>query len=93
MDNQKLRQIIREEIKKVLNKNLTQQDLITLFKKKSKNQVMIIFLKHSGQYRNIEVAIDDLNQLTYSKTYGTGTTQSGDAIEFKFSEVSSVKII
>lgn len=94
MKNIELRNIIREEIKKVLKEdNLTQQGLITLFNKKAKNKELMIFLKHSGKHRSLELVIHDEDQLTSNKTYGHGTNQDGHEVEFKFSDVSKASII
>lgn len=96
-----VRKYIRQTIKEVLNEanklnedngEITQKKLITLFKKKKPTQVMMVYLKHSGKYSHTWVAIDHLEQLTSNKTYGHGTSEHGDAVEFKFSEVSSVKV-
>lgn len=80
-----IRDLVREEIKKILKESIiSQKDLIKAFKKKSKNQVMMIYLKN-----NKEVAIDDLNQLTQDKKYGYGTDKNGNEIEYMFSEIKN----
>ena len=56
---EKLRELIRKEIKNILNENM-QSKLINLFKKKPKDKELIIFLKHSAKYRNLELNINDL---------------------------------
>ena len=94
MKNTELRKMIREEIKKVLKENeLTQQGLITLFKHKPKNKDLMVFLKHSGKHRSMELVIHDEDQLTSNKTYGHGTNQDGHEVDFKFSDVSKASII
>ena len=89
---EKLRELIRKEIKNVLNENM-QSKLIDLFKKKPKDKELIIFLRHSGKYRDLELNINDLKQITTNKYYGFGTNQDGDEVEFKFSDVTNYILI
>ena len=89
-----VREYIRKEIKNVLNESIyTQEDLVRAFKNKPKNKDLMIFLKHAGKPRSLELVIYDLDQVSSNKVYGFGTNQDGHEVEFKFSDITKAKLI
>lgn len=101
-----IRERIRKEIKNIIAEvdpkhvfdadvktNPTQQKLITAFKNKPKNKELVVFLKHSGKYRNLELTIGDLEDITLTKTYGMGLDPDGKHVDFKFDDVDKIKLI
>jgi len=105
MKNTELRKMIREEIKNALSEvdvlrsdprainNPSQSDLTKLLKKTGKHQEVMVFLKHSGKHRSLELVIHDEDQITSNKTYGHGTNLDGHEVEFKFSDVVNARIV